>query len=210
MVYGGIYAKYRSGGRFFGRRLNCESVPLLPAWVVRTVVIDPRKIPYLLVWKSPWDGEVKEAVRVVYLGPTPYLSEADSIEVKRADGWAIHLRVFKRPLPRNGGRELLLACPCCCSLRRALYGWQPGGEYMSSAQRSQWQCRQCAGLRHASEGGALIVRSRCAMLRPLSGLSSPRPDPWYPDVFSSPADAMGAGFITIDTTERRATSVMNR
>jgi hypothetical protein len=203
-VYGRIYAGSRCEGRFFGRRVNCERVPLLPAWAVREVLDDPRKIPYLLIWKSSWDGEIKEAVRVEYLGRTPYLPEADSIEVKRTDGSAVHLRVFKRPLPKNRGYGILLACPCCCSLRRALYGWQPGGEYMTSAQRSQWQCRPCAGLRYSSEGGALALRSRCAMLRPLSGISSLRPEPWFPYIFSSPADAAAAGFVTFNAIERSA------
>jgi hypothetical protein len=177
--------------------VNCERVPLLPAWAVRCVVHDPRRIPYLLVWKSPSDGEVKEAVRVSNLGTTPYLPEADSIEVKRTDGSVVNLRVFKRSLPGNVGHYLLLACPFCCSLRRALYGWEGGGKYTSSALRSQWQCRKCAGLRYASEGGALVIRSRCAMLRQLTALwPSERPDPWYPYVFSSPADAAAAGFCT--------------
>jgi hypothetical protein len=185
----------RYDGRFFGRRVNCERVPLLPAWAVRRVLHDPRRIPYLLIWKSPSDSEVKEAVRVTNLGSTPYLPEADSIEVKRTDGSVVQLRVFKRSLPGNVGNYLLLACPCCCSLRRALYGWEPGGKYTSSALRSQWQCRTCAGLRYASEGGGLVLRSRCAMLRPLAALSpSQRPDPWYPYVFSSPADSVAAGF----------------
>lgn len=192
-MYGRTYPRYRCEGRFYGRRVNCERVPMLPALAVREVLDDPRKIPYLLVWKSSWDGEVKEAVRLAYLGRTPYLPEADSIEVKRTDGSVVHLRAFKRSLPRNGGRVLLLACPWCCTLRRALYGWEPNGEFASTLRRAQWQCRSCAGLRYASEGSALVLRSRCAMLRPLSGLSSPRPDPWYPYVFSSPSDAIAAG-----------------
>ena len=49
----------RLGGRFFGRRVNCEQVPLLPAWAVALVLDDPRKIAYLLVWKSHHDGTVK-------------------------------------------------------------------------------------------------------------------------------------------------------
>ena len=118
----------RSGGRFFGRRVNCEQVPMLPAWAVRCVLDDPRKIPYLLVWRSSQDGLVKEAVRIIRLGPPPYVPEADSIEVKRTDGSVCHLRVLKRPLPRNAGHDVLLACLRCCSLRRALYGWEVGGQ----------------------------------------------------------------------------------
>ncbi len=183
-------------------------MPLLPAWAVRRVLHDPRRIPYLLIWKSPSDGEVKEAVRVFNLGKTPYLPEADSIEVKRTDGSVVHLRVFKRSLPRNVGNYLLLACSSCCSLRRALYGWEPGGKYTSSALRSQWQCRTCAGLRYASEGGALVFRSRCAIVRPLTALwPSQRADPWYPYVFSAPTEAAAAGFCTYLAESRSAVTV---
>jgi hypothetical protein len=183
---------YRRGGRFFGPRVNCEHVPQLPAGVVRLVLNDPRKIPYLLVWKSERDGEIKEAVRVVDLGPTLYLSDADSIEVKRTEGSVTHLRVLMRPLPRNSGYDTLLACPICCSLRRALYGWVAGGQFTNSAQRSSWQCRTCAGLRYTSEG-TYIPRQ----FRFLGGY--PRPEPWYPYVFSSPADAVAAGFCTLQS-----------
>lgn len=61
---GKTYPRYRRGGRFFGRRVNCEHVPLLPAEAVDRILNDPRKIPYLLVWKSRSDGTVQEAVRI--------------------------------------------------------------------------------------------------------------------------------------------------
>ena len=165
---------------------------MLPANVVRLVLSDPRVIPYLLVWRRDWDGEVKEAVRIIRLGLPPYLPEADSIEVKRTDGSVCHLRVFKRPLPRNAGYDVLLACPCCCSLRRALYGWEAGGQYTNSAQTSSWKCRGCAGLRYSSEGGLLVHRSRWAFARLIEqqfGLCrSPRPGRWFPYFFTSVDD----------------------
>lgn len=187
-------------GRFFGRRVNCEYVPALPASVVRCVLDDPRKIPYLLIWKNPRDGCVKEAVRVIRLGPPPYLPQADSIEVKRTDGSVVHLRAIKRLLPRNTGNDVLLACPFCCSLKRALYGWVPGGQFTNSAQTAIWQCRLCARLRYASEGGALIHRGRGALARLLElydgPLRSERPQPWFPYVFTTPQDAISAGLAS--------------
>ncbi len=186
----------RRGGRFFGRRVNCEQVPLLPAWAVRCALNDPRKIPYLFVWRSPRDGEVKEAVRIIRLGPPHYLPEADSIEMKRTDGSISRVRVLKRALPRNGGYDILLACPLCCSSRRALYGWEAGGPYTNSAQTSLWQCRTCAGLRYSSEGSALVLRG--GLISRLIGyavpdLPSPRQEPWLPYVFTSPEEAAEAG-----------------
>jgi hypothetical protein len=199
------YAQDRRGGRFFGRRVNCESVPALPAIAVRRVLDDPRKIPYLLVWRSSRDGLIKEAVRIIRLGPPPYLPEADSIEVKRTDGSVCHLRVLRRPLPRNAGYDVLLACPRCCSLRRALYGWEAGGPYTNSAQTSLWQCRTCAGLRFSSEGGALVLRSRWAFIRAIEAAygrsRSPRPEPWIPYVFTSPRDAAAAGVCAFRDAE---------
>ena len=90
---GRTYPRYRCDGCFYGRRVNCERVPMLPALAVREVLDDPRKIPYLLVWKND-DGEIKEAARVISLGPIPYLPTADSVEIKRTDGSV-------RPYSRN-------------------------------------------------------------------------------------------------------------
>jgi hypothetical protein len=172
----------------------------LPAGVVREVLNDPRRIPYLLIWKSPRDGDVKEAVRVIRLDPPPYLPTADAIEIKRTDGSVSHIRAIKRSLPRNGGYTTLLACPYCCSLRHTLYGWEAAGPYTTSAQTCTWQCRRCARLTYASEGGALVLRGRGRWFRALERQSgstrSERPDPWHPYVFSSPADAVAAGLAS--------------
>lgn len=189
----------RYDGRFYGRRVNCEQVPALPAWTVRQVLVDPRKIPYLLVWNGRRDGSPQEAVRVARLEPPAYLPEADSVEVKRTDGSVVDVRVLSRELPRSNGIYSLLACPHCCGLNRCLYGWEAGGQYTSSALRSSWQCRKCAGLRYSSEGGALILRSRGNWFRALEAkfgtTRSDRPEPWYPYIFSSPTDIFSAGFF---------------
>jgi hypothetical protein len=45
-------------------RLDGEYMPVIPAWIVRTNLYDPRDIPYLLVWKDDrHDGKIMEAVR---------------------------------------------------------------------------------------------------------------------------------------------------
>ena len=185
----------RYDGKFFGRRVNCEQVPALPAWVVRQVLVDPRKIPYLLVWNSRQDGTPREAVRVACLDRPTYIPEADSVEVKRTDGSVVHLRVLSRSLPKGVGTYSLLACPFCCGLKRTLYGWEAAGQYTRSAQVSSWQCLKCAGLRYASEGGALVLRSRGKWFRSLEmqlgTTRSDRPEPWYPLVYSSPYRCSG-------------------
>jgi hypothetical protein len=189
MVNARTYPGYRCRGRFFGRRVNCERVPMIPAQVVRGILDDPRNIPYLLVWRSEQDGEIKEAVRIVRLGHPPYPLDADLIEVKRTDGSVSKICVIKWSRPRNGGYAILLTCPFCRCLRRALYGWEPGGRYTSSVQICSWRCRRCAGLRYASEGGALVLRSRGSWFRRLEmeygTTRSDRPEPWYPYVMPS-------------------------
>ena len=77
-----------------------------------------------------------------------------------------------------------------------------GGQYTSSAVPCCWQCRRCAGLRYASEGGALLIRGRGALARILTAAfgpgHSPRPEPWYPYVFKSPQEAAEAGFCALN------------
>jgi hypothetical protein len=199
----------RRGGRFFGRRVNCEQVPLLPAQAVGRVLDDPRRISYLFVWSGKRDGQPKEAVRVARYGdPGAPISDSqetfcvrretrpetlacDWVAVKRTDGTCDNLCAVLRPLPRNGGKVRLLICPYCQIPRRALYGWQVDhwGPYTNSARVCPWRCRACASLRYASEGGALVLRSRWSFFRMIEqrygGCRSPRPEPWYPYVFTS-------------------------
>ena len=196
------YPQRRRGGRFFGRRVNCELVPALPAFVVAQVLGDPREMPYLFVWKK--DGETHEAVRIARYQEAQRLGGLDwagVVEIKRFDGTRNLIRTLLRPLPCNGGKVLLLICPYCKIPRRALYCWEPWGEYTTSVRRTDWQCRKCAGLRHAAEGGALVLRSRWSFFRMIEqrygGCRSPRPEPWYPYVFASPREAADAGLCNV-------------
>jgi hypothetical protein len=127
----------------------------------------------------------------------------DWVTVKRTDGSYENICAVLRPLPRNGGTTRLLICPYCQLPRRGLYGWQVDhwGRYTSSARICSWQCRACASLRYASEGGALVLRSRWSFFRLVEqrygGCRSPRPEPWYPYVFTSPQEAAEAGVCNI-------------
>jgi hypothetical protein len=191
----------RREGRFFGRRVNCEQVPLLPAWVVAQIFDDPEETPYVLVWRDS-AGTVQECVRI-----TPHDSdvqvatnelrlwgerdvETGEVEIQRYGGTADIIGTMLRPLPRNGGGVRLLICPGCLTPRRGLYGWEPDedGRFNTSVARANWRCRACHKLRYASEGGALVLRSR------MFGRSRcARPDPWYPIVFTSREEAEQAG-----------------
>ena len=182
----------RREGRYFGRRVNCEQVPLLPAWVVTEVLDDTQKNPYLLVWKSRSDDTVHEAVWVTAD------DNSGTVEIRRQDGTRNFIRTISRPLPRNGGMARFLICPCCQIPRRGLYGWESGGRFTCSTVRSNWGCRECNNLRYASEGGALELRGYGAIAGMIEATFArsrcDRPDPWYPCVLASPEEAAKAGF----------------
>lgn len=199
--------KPRKQGRFSGYRINCETVPRLPAHVVAAYLADPRRIPYLLVWtyrglpiervlKSSSLGQLREAVR---LAPFSFHEgEAPSpgwVEVKRWNGVRIGLQVLKQPLARNGGRNLLLVCNRCQKPRRALYGGQ-AIKQDRCVRTADWICRRCADLSYESEGGALIYRTRWGVARPLSGLvMKHRTEPWEPLVITSTLHAIELGLV---------------
>jgi hypothetical protein len=161
---GKTYAKSRWSGRFYGRRMNCEYVPALPAQVLQIFLNDPRRIPYLLVWKHPQNGRVQEFVRIARdmsrVNPSDWTGW---IEIDRPDQPCTYVRTVERSLPRNGGKVRLVVCPRCQAARRSLYGWRPGGTYTTSTEMAPlWQCRNCLGLRYSSEGGALNHHPRAA------------------------------------------------
>lgn len=183
-------------GHFLGfwARLNCEYMPVIPAWLVRSNLNDPRRIPYLLVWKDErYGGEIKEAVRLACcVGP---LGSYDHVELKRTNGSATVLRIVWRMLPRNGGRALLLACSYCGTPRRHVYGWEwdSFSRWSNRVRRITWRCRSCARLRYASEGGYLRPG---IMFRAFGNL--PRPDLWLPYVCTSPKEAAEAGLCNLE------------
>jgi hypothetical protein len=175
-------------------RLNCENMPVIPAWLVRSNLNDPRRIPYLLVWKDErHEGEIREAVRLAHFIANGREGN-DYVELKRTDESTTVLRIVWRMLPRNGGRALFLFCPCCETPRRHVYGW----EWDSSSGRSNrvrqisWRCRSCAGLSYSSEGGYLRptglgrLGRLGVILRAYGNL--PRPKSWLPYVFTSVDD----------------------
>jgi hypothetical protein len=195
-------------GHFLGfwARLNCENMPVIPARIVRNNLDDPRRIPYLLVWKGDrHDGEIKEAVRLTrYVEPSNSRVADNYVELKRADGSTSVLRITWRMLPRNGGRALLLVCSYCNTPRRHVYGWEwdSFSGWSNRVRRISWRCRSCARLRYSSEGGYLRPG---AMFRAYGNL--PRPDLWLPYVFTSPeAAAISHVFIEGHTPFPRAAS----
>lgn len=172
-------------GHFLGfwARLNCENMPVIPAWLVRRNLDDPRRIPYLLIWKDERDGQIKEAVRLArYVDAHDSSAAQNYVELKRTDGSATLLRMVWRMLPRNGGRTLFLLCSYCDTPRRYVYGWEwdSFSGWSNRVRRTEWCCRSCNRLRYSSEGGYLRPG---VMFRAFGDL--PRPRLWLPYVFTS-------------------------
>src|ERR1700688_1406396 len=88
-------------------------MPVIPAWLVRSNLNDPRRIPYLLVWKDERDGEIKEAVR---LECCVAHNSWGHVELKRTDESTTVLCL--------AWRALFLVCPYCDTPRRHVNGWE--------------------------------------------------------------------------------------
>jgi hypothetical protein len=200
-----VYPQQRRSGRFFGRRVDCENVPLLPASAVSRVLCDPRDLAYFLLWERKWGSGIQQVAQLkrCILSPEDAnrcslqgISSQGWVEVKRHDGTKSVIRTTFQRLPRNGGKSLLLLCPDCGKPKRALYGWQPGGQYVHCTVPTTWGCRKCKGLRFQSEGGARVLRRRGALRAVALAIGrKSRSNPWYPLVFSSPMDAVAAGLV---------------
>jgi hypothetical protein len=177
-------------GRFMGPRVNCENVPCLPAALLSRVLDDPRQVPYLMIWKEESSDKLIEAARVAaYREVDREIDWARCLEIKRVDGSKNWILTVERPLPWNGGRARLVICPRCQGHRRALYPWKVNPSKRHAVFTSSWQCRSCAGLRFASEGGALVFHPRTDLGRLIEAIEASRglrPVPWYPYVLANP------------------------
>ncbi len=163
-------------------------MPVIPAWLVRSNLDDPRRIPYLLAWKDDrHDGKIMEAVRMACFIACG--KEANSYaELKRTDESTTVLRIVLWTLPRNGGRALFLFCPHCEMPRRHVYGWEwdSSSGWSNIVRGINWRCRSCARLRYSSEGGYLRptglgrLGRLGVMFRDYGNF--PRPESWLPYV----------------------------
>ena len=186
--------RYRHGthGHFLGfrARFNCEEMPVIPAGIARSNLEDPRKIPYLLVWRDERTDKIKEAVRLTrHVDSRDSQAKENCVELKRTDRSLTILRFVWRMLPRNGGRALFLVCSYCNTPRRHVYGWEwdSFAGWSNKIRQISWRCRSCARLRYSSEGGYLRPG---VMFRAFGNL--PRPKLWLPYVFTSPKEAAGS------------------
>jgi photosystem II stability/assembly factor-like uncharacterized protein len=103
-----------SDGRFYGgRRINCESIPRLRAASVRFAVEDPRRIPFVFLWRDRWEQPLEAAVVVRDRSAeetVEVIREHDGGHVRRA---ARHPRgdrqriTVPRPVKRRAGASLI-------------------------------------------------------------------------------------------------------
>jgi hypothetical protein len=180
----------RKNGQFDGYRVNREVVPCLPASIVCECLSDPRRVPYLLMWKHRGSGVLKEVVRLASPYPTHDWLEMGWAEVKRGDGSKVSIRLIQR------AHKSMLICNSCQKPRLALYGWETNAG-PRNVSLAPWLCRACAGLSYASEGQALLIRRLFPDLKPFSQLmQKPNPGPWDPLVFVSPWAAVDIGLVS--------------
>jgi len=79
------------------------------------------------------------------------------IEVKRADGSKVNIRLIQR-----AHKPMLI---CGQKPRLALYAWETN-EGPRNVSPALWPCRVCAGLSYASEGRALLIPPAFPELKP--------------------------------------------
>jgi len=197
-----VKQRLRYDGRFYGARLNLESVPRLPAIGVRYALDDPLRRPWLFVWRRDersWVNsvaKVAEAVRVAVgdwaAAPYPrgpFVDVRDVRQLAEAPSPALFMRTRYRPMPRGTGRELLLVCHSCDTPKRFLYRW--ARTERGRARTIQWSCRACAGLRFASEG-------QCP---DGFGFGFPRQEPWPPYIYPLDPRILEGAMRTFDSAE---------
>lgn len=179
--------KRRKNGQFDGYRVNREYVPCLPAGIVSQCLSDPRRVPYLLLWRGRRRGRLIEVLRLASSSPSSDWLSFGWAEVKCADGSSVSIRLAQLAY------KSMLICNFCQKPRCALYGWQIN-EPVRNVSPAPWPCRVCAGLSYASEGGALVIRHLLPQLKPFSHLlRRPNPGRWEPLVFVSPWAAVDDG-----------------
>lgn len=135
------------GGRFAGARVNVEDVPRLPSIVARWVIEDPRRRPYLAVWRSLWDDSVALAVRATV--------EGDAVRLE-SPGISSRVLVVRRPIP-GGKVAVFWRCPGCAHPARFLYPHQVTARGLRLAGP---HCSHCQGLRWATQGRTMLPGQR--------------------------------------------------
>jgi hypothetical protein len=168
-------------GRFRGAsRVNVESVPRLPTFPAAWTINDPRKCPYLVFWTGP-DGSISLSLRM------EQIDGGQAVQISTRVGDRFPIKILRQPLPSNGAATIMYRCPWCSRPRRYLYPLTLVRYRLVAYQGPR--CRECAGLRWASQGTyqSVAARASSAAFRQPGKTRSPMPrEPWDPRAVSHP------------------------
>src|SRR5260370_5756206 len=167
-----------SAGRFFGPRVNVESVPRLPTFPARWPLTDARRRAYFVFWKQ--EGAITDAI---VMAP---IEEGAAILITTLEKNNLRVPVVRHPVP--GRSTILYLCPDCGRPCRYLYRYALAGHCRVSKGRFRWQT--CSRLRFASQGSyrGRFARAFSAMLTQHCGcVREPYPRfLWDPRAVSDP------------------------
>ena len=91
---------------------NCESVPRLPAIIIRYFFESEEMESCSLVWRWMHEHEIQEGVTL------RRMTGLSQVELRRANGKSQVLALSWHSLPRNGGMGIMVVCPRCGHPRR--------------------------------------------------------------------------------------------
>jgi hypothetical protein len=110
-----------------------------------------------------------------------------AVQISTRSGDTFPIKVVRQPLPSNGAATILYRCPWCRRPRRYLYPLTFVSGRLVGYQGPR--CRECAGLRWASQGTYQSVTARAfsAALRQPGETRGPMPrEAWDPRAVSHP------------------------
>ena len=168
-------------GRFCGaHRVTVESVPRLPTFPAAWTLDDPRRCAYLVFWTGH-DGSMYLSLRM------EQIDGGQAVQISTESGDIFPIKIQRQPLPANGAATIMYRCPWCRRPRRYLYPLTLVAHKLVDYQGPR--CRECAGLRWASQGTyrGVAARAFSAALLQAGETRSPMPrEPWDPRAVSDP------------------------
>ena len=149
--------------------LRCQ--PATPAaWTLD----DPRRCTYFVFWTCR-DGSICLSLRM------ESIDDGQAVQISTRIGDRFPIKILRQPLPAKGAASIMYRCPWCGRPRRYLYPLTLAARKLVGYQGPR--CRECAGLRWASQGTYQSVAARAfsAALRQPVEIRSPMPrEPWDP------------------------------
>jgi hypothetical protein len=172
------YKPRDSAGRYFGPRVNVESVPRLPTFPARWTLTDARRRPYFVFWER--EGAIVDAIAMAPI------EEGAAVFIATLERNDLRVPVLRRAM--LGRSTILYLCPDCGRPCRYLYRYALAGHRRVS--KGRFRCQTCARLRFVSQGSyrGRFARAFSAVLTQHCGsVREPYPRyPWDPRAVSDP------------------------